>query len=151
MEDYCSEKTMKKTTDNKTIYITRKDKTRLEKLLGDEILKFGSNFKHLEGLTKELMKAKIVESEKVPSDVITMNSKVRIYDLERNELNEYVLVFPNEADVDQNKISVLSLVGTAMIGCRVGHVFIVNTPTGENQMKVEQILYQPEAAKDYHL
>jgi regulator of nucleoside diphosphate kinase len=142
---------MEKTADAKTIFITRVDKTRLEKLLAEEILKSKNNFKHLEGLTKELMKAKVVESKDVPSDVITMNSKVRINDLEINELREYVLVFPKEANVALNKVSVLSPIGTAMIGCRVGHVFMIKTPTGERRIMVEQILYQPEAARDYHL
>lgn len=51
--------TMENITDGRTIYITEYDLTRLEKLLAEEILKATNNFKHLECLTKELMKAKV--------------------------------------------------------------------------------------------
>jgi regulator of nucleoside diphosphate kinase len=80
-----------------------------------------------------------------------MNSKVLLDDLENNQRKEYILVFPKEADIEQNKVSVLSPLGTAMIGCRVGHILRVKTPTGERRMKVQKILYQPEKAGDYHL
>jgi regulator of nucleoside diphosphate kinase len=142
---------LNKSSVKKTIYITEADKAKLEKLLAEEILKTHDGFSRLEGLTKELMKAQVVESADVPSDVITMNSKVLLKHLEREESEEYVLVFPKHANERMQKVSILSPIGTAMIGCRVGHVFRVKTQDGERQMMVEQILYQPEAAGDYHL
>ncbi len=143
--------TLIKSSEKRTIYITEADKAKLEKLLAEEILNANKGFSHLEGLTKELMKAKVVESADVPSDIITMNSKVLLKHLERGESQEYMLVFPKHANERMHKVSVLSPIGTAMIGCRVGHVFGVKTQDGERQMMVEQILYQPEAAGDYHL
>ena len=143
--------TLKKSTEKRTIYITGADKAKLEKLLAEEILKADERFSHLEGLTKELMKAKVVRSSDVLPEVITMNSKVLLKHLEHGETEEYELVFPRDANEKANKVSVLSPIGTAMIGCRVGHVFGVITQDGERQMMVEQILYQPEAAGDYHL
>jgi len=137
--------------DKRTIYITENDKARLEKLLAEEIMSAKKGFLHLEGLTKELMKAKVVGAAHVPSDVITMNSKVILNDVERGTSEQYVLVFPQNANEEENKVSILSPIGTAMIGCRVGHVFDVTTVTGRKRMMVEQLLYQPEAAGDYHL
>jgi regulator of nucleoside diphosphate kinase len=142
---------MKKNIDEKMIYITEYDMTRLEEVLAIAAMNAKRDFKHLEGLTKELMKAEIVDSTEIPSNVITMNSKVLLDDLENNQRKEYILVFPKEADIEQNKVSVLSPLGTAMIGCRVGHILRVKTPTGERRMKVQKILYQPEKAGDYHL
>ena len=142
---------MNKSSEKKTIYITEADKAKLEKLLSEEILKANKGFSHLEGLTKELMKAKVVESADVPSNVITMNSKVLLKHLDSGKSEEYVLVFPKHANEKINKVSVLSPIGTAMIGCRVGDVFGIKTQDGERQMMVEQILYQPEASGDYHL
>jgi len=142
---------MKKNIDAKMIYITEYDMTRLEEVLAIAAKNAKRDFKHLEGLTKELMKAEIVDSTEIPSNVITMNSKVLLDDLENNQRKEYILVFPKEADIEQNKVSVLSPLGTAMIGCRVGHILKVKTPTGERRMKVQKILYQPEKAGDYHL
>ncbi|MDD2335151.1 MAG: nucleoside diphosphate kinase regulator [Geobacteraceae bacterium] len=142
---------MKKNIDAKMIYITEYDMTRLEEVLAIAAKAAKRDFKHLEELTKELMKAEIVESTEIPSNVITMNSKVLFDDLENNTSKEYILVFPREADIEQNKVSVLSPIGTAMLGCRVGHVIKIKTPTGERRMKVGKILYQPEKAGDYHL
>lgn len=142
---------MKKNIDAKMIYITEYDMTRLEEVLAIAAMNAKRDFKHLEGLTKELMKAEIVDSTEIPPNVITMNSKVLLDDLENNQRKEYILVFPKEADIEQNKVSVLSPLGTAMIGCRVGHILRVKTPTGERRMKVQKILYQPEKAGDYHL
>ena len=63
----------------------------------------------------------------------------------------YALVFPQDADLAQGKISVLAPIGTAMLGYRVGDVFSWQVPSGERRIKVEAILYQPEAAGDYDL
>jgi len=143
--------TLKSSSEKRIIYITEADKAKLEKLLTEEMLKANKGFGHLEGLTKELMKAKVVDSANVPSNVITMNSKVLLKHLDSGKSEEYVLVFPKQASEKINKVSVLSPIGTAMIGCRAGDVFGVKTRDGERQMMVEQILYQPEAAGDYHL
>lgn len=142
---------MNNSTGMKNIYITESDMERLEELLSVAVRLSVRDFHHLENLTKEVMKAEIVKSTDVPNSVVTMNSKVLLKDLERNEQKTYVLVFPKEANVDQNKISVLSPIGTAVLGCRVGHVLKVKTPAGERRMKIEKILYQPEKAGDFHL
>jgi regulator of nucleoside diphosphate kinase len=63
----------------------------------------------------------------------------------------YSLVFPNEADADEGRISILAPVGTAMIGYRVGDVIEWQVPSGLRRLKVEEIIYQPEASGDYLL
>ncbi len=142
---------MKNSTDMKKIYITENDMERLEDLLAVAVKLSVRDFQHLEDLGKELMKAEIVMAKDVPSRIVTMNSKVLLNDFERNELKAYVLVFPKEANIEQNKVSVLSPIGTAMLGCQVGNVLKIKTPAGERRMKVEKILYQPEKAGDFHL
>lgn len=142
---------MKKDMDAKKIYITEDDMDRLEDVLALAARKAKRDFKHLEGLTKELMKAEIVESTRIPANVITMNSRVLLTDLEHDVSKEYVVAYPGNANIDQNRVSVLSPLGTAMLGCRVGQTIKVKTPTGERRMKVQKILYQPENAGDYHL
>ncbi len=74
-----------------------------------------------------------------------MNSTVCLEDLETGEEMTYTLVFPNEADIDQNKISVLAPIGTAMLGYRVGDTVEWPVPSGISRLQVKQILYQPEA------
>ncbi|MDD2466140.1 MAG: nucleoside diphosphate kinase regulator [Desulfobulbus sp.] len=142
---------MKKNKGIKSIYITEKDMARLEELLSVTGESISRDQKHLEELSEELLSAEVVESDDIPSNVITMNSMVLLNDLERSEHMAYTIVFPREANIEQNRVSVLSPLGTAMIGCRVGHVLEFRTPTGERRMKVVKILYQPEKAGDFHL
>ena len=61
----------------------------------------------------------------------------------------YTLVFPADAEAVQNKISVLAPIGTALIGYRVGDVITWNVPGGMRMLRVEKIIYQPEAAGDF--
>jgi len=105
----------------------------------------------LKELEAELNRGTVVAPQEVPGDVITMNSKARLIDLDTGEEMIYTLVFPDDADIDQNKISVLAPIGTAMLGYRVGDTFEWKVPEGLRRLKVEELLYQPEAAGDYHL
>lgn len=135
----------------RNIYITETDMTRLQRLL-----ETGSQFghrdkKHLLDLENELNRARVVPSKDIPADVITMNSKVRLKDLDSGEEMIYSLVFPGDANVAENKISVLAPIGTALIGYRVGDAIEWRMPGGLKRLKVEEILYQPERAGDYHL
>jgi len=87
----------------------------------------------------------------MPPDVITMNSKVRVRDMQTREESEYTLVFPHAADIKQGKISVLAPIGTALLGYKTGDVIRWEVPAGTRVLKVLSVLYQPEAAGDYHL
>jgi len=142
---------MKKTTEERTIYITSFDMSRLE-----ELLEVASDFsardnKHLDELSKELLRAEVVDSKSIPPDVITMNSKVRLLDLNTKDEKTYTLVFPSEANIDEDKISILAPIGTAMLGYHVGDTIKWIVPAGIRRLKVTDILYQPESAGDYHL
>ena len=135
----------------KVIYITNSDKKRLKQLIRDARA-FGSEHEiYLEKLEGELNRGKVVKSKEIPKDVITMNSKVRLKDLATREEMIYSLVFPDSADPDQNKISILAPIGTALLGYKVGDVIEWKVPAGLRKLKVLEVLYQPEAAGDYHL
>lgn len=102
-------------------------------------------------LREELENAKVVESGKVPRGVVTMHSKVRIRDLEEDETETYTLVYPEEADINEGKLSVLAPLGTALLGAKSGQVVAFDAPAGQRRLKVEKVVYQPEAAGDLHL
>ena len=128
------------------IYITDYDLTRLR-----ELLQVGISFPErdrqlLEALQGELDRAHIVEPTTVPHDVVTMNSRVRLTDVETNEDQVYTVVFPSEANLEQRKISVLAPIGTAILGYRVGDKVEWRMPGGIRNLRIEEILYQPEAA-----
>jgi regulator of nucleoside diphosphate kinase len=63
----------------------------------------------------------------------------------------YTLVFPSAANIAENKLSVLAPLGMALLGYRKGDVIKWPVPSGIRKLKVDEIVYQPEAAGDYHL
>ena len=101
-------------------------------------------------MDSELDRAEAVKPEEIPTDVITMNSTFRLRDLDTGEEVVYTLVFPADADSKNRKISVLAPIGTAVLGYRVGDTVEWEVPAGIKRLKVDSIVYQPEAAREYH-
>jgi len=97
-----------------------------------------------------LRRAVIVDPKDVFNDVITMNSRAEMRDLETGETVAFTLVFPSEANIDEEKISVLAPIGAGMLGYRVGDEFEWSVPGGLRRMKVMKVEYQPEAAGHFH-
>lgn len=128
------------------VYITEFDFDRLQNLLA----KRRPQDEYDRALSTELATAEIVEPKAVPDDVITMNSTVRFKDELGDEL-EYSLVFPEDADISNRKISVLSPIGSSLIGHRVGTTVTIPTPKGSKVLTVEEITYQPERSGDMDL
>ncbi|PKN85007.1 MAG: transcription elongation factor GreAB [Chloroflexi bacterium HGW-Chloroflexi-8] len=136
---------------SKPIYITEFDLHRLQKLIQESQYTNYRKSNYLDTLKKELDRAKIVAPELIPSNIITMNSRVVLQDIETGEEETYTLVFPEDADIELNKVSVLAPIGTGMIGYEVGDVFDWPVPSGFRNLKVMKIIYQPEASGDFHL
>ena len=137
--------------EERTIYITEYDLKRLRELIEEARRMDRRGNEYLDSLDAELSRGKVVAPTEVPPDVVTMNSKVSLMDLDTHEEMVYILVFPQDADRTQSKISVLAPIGTAMLGYRVGDVFEWQVPDGIRRLQVKQILYQPEASGDYQL
>ena len=135
----------------KTIHITELDRQRLIDLIMDAQSKGYHGSVYLEKLRGELDRAETVLPQEIPADVITMNSKVALMDLDTQEEEIYTLVYPENANTAEGKVSVLAPIGTAMLGYRVNDVFEWEVPAGKRHLKVDKILYQPEAAGDYEL
>ena len=131
------------------IYVTSQDKQRLEDLLLEVEVSDPRKHGDLKALTEELHRAVIVDPKDVFSDVITMNSRAEMRDLENGEIVAFTLVFPSEANIDEEKISVLAPIGAGMLGYRVNDEFEWKVPGGLRRMKVTKIHYQPEAAGDF--
>jgi regulator of nucleoside diphosphate kinase len=105
----------------------------------------------LMALKDELDRGTVVAPGGVPKGVVTMHSRVKVRDVEEDETETYSLVYPDEADINDGKLSVLAPLGTALLGTRVGDVVEFDAPAGTRRLKVERVLYQPEAAGDFHL
>ncbi|MBN1473144.1 MAG: nucleoside diphosphate kinase regulator [Syntrophaceae bacterium] len=135
----------------RTIHITRYDMDRLLELIEGLRSTPKAAKLNLDLLEKELNDGILVDPKNVPEDVITMNSKVEITDTETGEKMTYILVFPSEANISKNKLSILAPLGMALLGYHKGDIIEWAVPSGIRKLKVEDIIYQPEAAGDYHL
>ncbi len=136
---------------SRNICITENDKVRLEELIAVVSEFSGHGRKDLETLAQELARAEVVDSREVRSDVVTMNSRVILQDVDTGEEMNYVLVFPKDADVSKGAISVLAPIGTAILGYSKGDVIEWRVPAGMRRIRIKEILYQPESAGDFHL
>jgi regulator of nucleoside diphosphate kinase len=76
-----------------------------------------------------------------------MNSKVRVTDLDSGRTFSYQIVFPRDADISKDMISVLAPLGTALIGYRTGSEIEWRVPGGTRRLRIDAIEYQPEACK----
>lgn len=123
------------------IYLTQNDMDQLLKLVEAQP---GKRFDKLES---ELVRANVVSREKIPRDVVTMNSRVIFENETTREQREITLVYPGSADIDAGRVSVLVPVGTALLGLRVGQSIDWELPGGEKQRyRIVEVPFQPEAA-----
>lgn len=135
----------------RTIFITRFDMVRLMDLIeGIRAYSKKSNV-NLDILERELTRGTLVDPKNVPPDVITMNSKVCITDMDSGEKETYSLVFPSNAKIDENKLSILAPLGIALLGYRTGEIIEWKMPSGIKKIRIDEVLYQPEAACDFDL
>lgn len=135
--------------DARIIEITKTDQMRLLQLLDNPVLLRERSA--MRDLVTELNRASIVPPREIPADIVTMRSRVRIKDRTTNEESVLTLVFPNEANLDDGKISILAPIGIALLGYRVGDRVEWTVPAGQRSIEILEIMYQPEAAGDYHL
>ena len=134
---------------NKSIYITTQDQQRLQELIAETAASGPRQQGDWKALAEELRRAVIVQPNEVPAEVITMNSRAELIDLETGETVTFTLVFPRDAWLEEDKISVLAPIGAGMLGYRVGDEFEWRVPQGVRRMKVAKVHYQPEAAGDF--
>jgi regulator of nucleoside diphosphate kinase len=125
------------------IVMTHEDHRRLTALL-DQIPR--DDRRHFQDLRRELRRAERVEPSAIAGDVITMDSTVLLRETKSGDRWTFTLCYPEDADVSRNRISILSPVGTAIIGFRVGDVVDWPVPGGTVEIVIEAIEYQPEAA-----
>lgn len=94
--------------------------------------------------------ADVTASRAVPANVVTMYSRVEILDVHTHRRQVLTLCYPADAAPAAGFISVLSPVGSALIGLKLGQVARWQTPTGEDgEAEIVDILFQPEASGDY--
>jgi regulator of nucleoside diphosphate kinase len=133
------------------LIINRLDYARINKCISDAKQFKSISDSEAEKLMNELDSAKIVEPESIPSNVVTMNSIVKLSFLNNNKKVQFQIVYPSQANIKENKISIFSPIATALIGYKVKDEIEWIVPAGLTKIRIDEILYQPEAAGDYDL
>jgi len=133
------------------IIVTEFDHRRLEGLLGVLRARSSVDASYLSHLEEELDRADIVEPHDVPQNVVTMNSEVQLRDLDSGDQLHVKLVFPGTAAATQGRVSVLAPIGLALLGGRETQELSWPTPNRVRRVRIERVLYQPEAAGDFTL
>ena len=103
------------------------------------------------GLIDELIESSdLVASTAVPATVVTMYTQILLKDLTDATLHKLTLCYPSDAEPARGFISVLSPLGSSLLGLRVGAVTRWRTPMGQERSgRIVQVLFQPEASGDY--
>jgi len=86
--------------------------------------------KKIAELEDKLSRARIIEHENIPTDKVYVGALVKLLDKDTEEVVEYVMVSPPEADYAQNKISMESPIGKALMGHKEGDVVEISVPAG---------------------
>lgn len=135
----------------KNIILNKLDYLRIKKAIENAKQVKSINAAEAGDLMKELDSATVVEPKEIPSDVVTMNSIVKISFLNTTRQVRFQIVYPKDADLKENKISIFSPIATALIGYKAGDEIEWIVPAGPTKIKIDEIIYQPEAAGDYDL
>ena len=90
-------------------------------------------------LEKMLKNAEVIDEEEISNDIISIGSKVKIYDKEFEEELEYVIVGSAEANPMAGKISNESPVGRGLLGHKIGETIEVETPAGMVEFEILEI------------
>ena len=128
---------------NDRIIVNKSDLDRLRAILGSRS-KSARDHEHLLDLRAELEQAQVVRDEEMPSDVVTLQSRVRVRDRATGMVSNYTVVSPAQTDVSSGHVSVLAPLGTALLGYREGDEVEWQMPGGIRRLLIERVT-QPEA------
>ncbi len=133
----------------KNIIVNRLDYARIKKCISDAKQLKSISAVEAEKLLTELNSAEILEPQAIPANVVTMNSIVKLSFLNNNKQVQFQIVYPEQSDFKENKISIFSPIATALICYQVGDEIEWIVPAGLTQIKIDEIVYQPEASGHY--
>jgi len=122
------------------IIVTDRDISRLRGLLGGASDASLRDRAHLAQLRSELERAAVLAADELPAGVVTIDSLVRVVDLDSGQRSVLTLVLPQEADVAERRISVLAPIGTALLGFRAGDDVEWVMPGGTRRLHIEHVV-----------
>lgn len=117
------------------ILITERDYLRIRHILGQQ------DSDDFENLEIEIERAKVIGDDEVPSDLITMNRSVKFEILQDKKEMNLTLVYPQDANTSEGKISILAPLGSALIGLRKNQEINWMFPDGKTKtIKILEVI-----------
>lgn len=98
-----------------------------------------------EDLAEEIERARVLARGRHPEHVVCMHSAVKFRDDTTGKVQKVTLVYPGEADISLGRVSVLTPVGTALIGLRSGRSITWETPSGHVRRLTVLSVSEPRA------
>jgi regulator of nucleoside diphosphate kinase len=127
--------------------LSRSDHTQLYEVINHNLRLLAAENQQLMRLKEKLDSSIVLSSLSVPVNVVTMHSAVDLFMPDKARAMTCMLVFPQETSLSRNRISVLSPLGTALLGSSEGEMIEVNQLSGVRRFIIRRILYQPESAR----
>ncbi|HEX6168383.1 MAG TPA: GreA/GreB family elongation factor [Chitinophagaceae bacterium] len=124
---------------NNQLVLLKDDYNLLKTYLNNRTRKTTFDRQNTEDLFAELKKAKLVSKEEFPADVVRLNSTVRIKPEDRDHVMELMIVLPDKANIKERKISIMSPIGTALIGFRQGENVKWQVPSGRKTFTILEV------------
>ena len=106
---------------------------------------------YLRALEDKLQHTSAVPQGDLNADTVTMNSRVLVRDTDSGNGQVLTLVYEADADPYGENVSVLTTLGASLLGSQVGDVIEWQTRRGPRRLRIERILFQPEAAGAFDL
>jgi len=128
-----------------TITVTQVDFNRLTKLIQTLQNNNSVDPQYLQFLSVELQNAVKIDSKLITPNFVTMNSVMNVVFLDSGKTMELRLVYPENANFTKGLISVLSPLGCALLGYKAQDEVIFKAPKGVQKVRIEKVIYQPEA------
>ncbi len=132
---------------DRCIIVTDGDVDRLRRLVRALKYSLFRDQRQIELLDEALESAEVRRPDRVPKDVVRMNSRVRVLDSDTRQRGMYTLVFPEEASISQGLISVLAPLGIALLGRKRGDIIEARVPGGIRQLRIEHVWHGPEITR----
>jgi regulator of nucleoside diphosphate kinase len=124
--------------------LTELDHIRISNLLKHPGMAFAAE------LESVIDNAELVSSYQVPPNMVTMNSRVLIADGQTSDERTLTLCYPPDTDPNTGVVSVLSPVGTALLGLSEGQMAHWGAPNGAQvSAKILKVVFQPEESGEY--
>ena len=119
-------------------------------LLNNYKIKNQAEGEYIENLKQQILKCKPVDAKKIKDNIVTINTRLVLKNIGNGSQKEYLLALPDESNCKCEKLSILSIIGSQVLGNKIGAIVKENLES-EKYYLIERIIYQPEAAGDINL